>query len=302
MGRSAFVFSGQGDQFPGMGKAFFDRYEEAREMFLMFDRIRPGTSGQCFYGTAEELRDTANTQPCLFAMELAAAEVLKAHRILPDAVAGFSLGEVAACTFAGVFTPAQGFSLVIERGRFMADASAQTPSFMAAVLKLDGGTVDKICHQVKDIWAVNFNGPGQTTVAGCPGDQDIFFEKVAAAGGRVIPLEVSGGFHSPLMAAASARFRRTVRQAETGTPDIPIYSNVTGLPCKEEIVSLLPEQIKRPVLWETLVRNMIRDGIDIFIEIGPGSTLSGLIRKIDPGVRTYTLSELPGIMKAVRSC
>ena len=166
MGRIAFVFSGQGDQFVGMGKELYEQYPAAKEIFDMCDGIRSVTSEQCFCGTEEELKETKNTQPCLFAMELAAANVLVTHGIKPDAVAGFSLGEVVACAFAGVVDKETGFRLVCRRGELMQAAAEKQDTSMAAVVKLDNEKVKELCSKYSAVYPVNFNCPGQVSVAG----------------------------------------------------------------------------------------------------------------------------------------
>lgn len=290
MGKIAFVFSGQGDQFPGMGKDLFDRYDAAGKIFQICETIRPGTLQQCFAGTAEELKETKNTQPCLFALELAAAEVLKERGICPEAVAGFSLGEVAAATTAGVFDLETGFRLVCKRGNLMQKDAEKQDTAMAAVVKLTAQQVIAICQQHPDLYPVNFNCPGNTTVSGPAQQMGPFCAAVKAAGGRALPLKVKGAFHSPFMAEASAAFGEELRQAPLQEPRIPLYSNVTGWPYDTDPAELLAKQIASPVRWETLIRNMIASGIDTFVEIGPGKTLTNMIQKIDPTVKARTFT------------
>ena len=302
MGKIAFVFAGQGDQFPGMGRELCEQYEEAAKIFSLCDRIRPGTSTQCFYGSEEELQDTANTQPCLFAMELAAAGVLKANGIVPDAVAGFSLGEVAASTFAGAFTPEQGFRLVTVRGVLMKENCEDSSYFMAAALRLSRAQVKEICRQVNGVYAVNYNCPGQITVSGNRAQMALLEEKINEAGGRMLPIKVSGAFHSPYMKRAAEKFREILENTSVKTPDLTVYSNVSGKPYSDDIRDLLARQIASPVLWEDTITNMIRKGIDTFIEVGPGSSLTGMIRRIDKTVRTFTGSDLSRVLQEVKAC
>ena len=156
MDKIAFIFSGQGDQYPGMGKDLYEAYPAAREIFDLCDRIRPGTSDQCFSGTEEALRETKNTQPCLFAVELAAANVLLTKGILPDAVAGFSLGEVAAATVSGAFDNETGFRLVCERGELMQREAEKVDTAMAAVVKLSPEQIQELCSHYSHGYPVNF--------------------------------------------------------------------------------------------------------------------------------------------------
>lgn len=302
MGRIAFVFSGQGDQFPGMGKELAEQYSAANSVFELCDNIRPGTSAQCFSGTEEELKETKNTQPCLFAMELAAASVLCEAGIKPDAVAGFSLGEVVATTFAGVADYETGFRLVCKRGELMQQAADRFDTSMAAVVKLTREQVEEACSKFTQVYPVNFNCPGQISVAGLSSQMPDFFAEVKSAGGRAIPLKVKGAFHSPFMKEAADTFAQELEQAVLKKSDITLYSNVTAKPYTDNITELLSKQICSPVRWEDIIRDMIASGIDTFIEIGPGKTLSNMIRKIDPQVKVYSASEFPTILSEVKPC
>ena len=291
MGAVAFVFSGQGDQFPGMGKELCQRYPAAAKVFAICDAIRPGTAEQCFSGTAEELKETVNTQPCVYAMELAAAQVLLAKGIRPDAVAGFSLGEVAAAAFAGCFDLETGFRLVCKRGQLMQAESEKHDTAMAAVVKLTAEEATQLCRQFSDVYPVNFNCPGQTTVSGLSEQMPGFFAAVKAAGGRAIPLKVKGAFHSPYMAEAAKAFGQELAKAGMKLGNIPLYSNVTAAPYEENPAALLAKQIESPVQWEKLIQTMISAGIDTFVEIGPGKTLTNMIRRIDAEVNAYSVTE-----------
>jgi [acyl-carrier-protein] S-malonyltransferase len=291
MGKIAFVFSGQGDQYPGMGKELAEKYAAAEAVYAACDGFRPGTSAQCFEGTEEELKDTRNTQPCLFAMELAAASVLLDKGVTPEAVAGFSLGEVAAATVSGMFDLETGFRLVCRRGEFMQREADKFDTFMAAVVKLTPEEVQEICDRYPEVYPVNFNCPGQVTVSGLNAQMTGFLEDVKTAGGRAIPLKVKGAFHSPFMREAARAFAEELAQTEFKERKITLYSNLTAKPYTESAAGLLSGQICSPVQWEKIIRNMIADGVDTFIEIGPGKTLCNMIKRIDGGVRTANAAE-----------
>lgn len=299
MGKIAFVFSGQGDQYPGMGKELFESCESAANAFHLCESIRPGTMAQCFSGTAEELKETANTQPCLFAMELAAAEVLKEQGVAPDAVAGFSLGEITAAAAAGIYSKEDAFRLVCKRGQLMQAEAEKQETSMAAVLKLTVEQVCELAEKYDHVYPVNFNCPGQISVSGLAKEMDAFSKDVKAAGGRALPLKVKGAFHSPFMKPAAQAFGKELEQFEANAPVVPLYSDVTAMPYDEEPALLLARQIESPVQWEKLICNMIQAGIDTFIEIGPGKTLTNMIKKIDPQVTAVPVMEY---LKGAETC
>lgn len=291
MDRIAFVFSGQGDQYPGMGKELFEKYPAAKQEFLWCEKLRPGTLRQCFEGTKEELKETKNTQPCLYAVELAGAAALMEAGVMPKAVAGFSLGEVAAASVSGLFDRETGFWLVCRRAELMQREAGKQDTFMAAVLKLTSEKVEEICGRYEDIYPVNYNCPGQTAVSGLSEKRKEFLEAVKAEGGRAVVLNVSGAFHSPFMEEAAADFSKELEKVMFRKNSIPLYSDMTGTPYTSDAAGLLARQICSPVRWEALIRNMVSDGIDTFIEIGPGKTLTNMIKKIKPEVKAFSIEE-----------
>lgn len=300
MGGIAFVFSGQGAQYSGMGKDLFDNVSEAAEVFRKLDSIRPETSRQCFEGTKEELSQTENTQPCMFAVELAVAAALEAAGVKCSMTAGFSLGEISALTYSKAVSLEDGFKLVCLRGKFMQEASEQVDGGMAAVIKLNAEEVERLCSKYEHLYPVNYNCPGQTSVSGLKSELSEFSIDVKKAGGRAIPIRVKGIFHSPFMAEAAEKFGNELDNFNVSDPEIPLYSDYTANIYDKEYKMLLSKQICNPVKWQTIIENMIDKGIDTFIEIGPGKTLCGLIKKINPNVRIFNIEDSESLNNTVR--
>ena len=300
MGKIAFVFSGQGAQYTGMGKDLAERSAAARAVFAALDEIRPGTSEQCFSADMEELCKTINTQPCMFAVELAAAAALREAGIQADLAAGFSLGELGALTYGGAMELSTGFRLVCKRAEHMQKAAELHDTGMAAVLKLDEETVREICAQLADTYPVNFNCPGQITVAAAKPQLAPLLAAVKAQGGRAVPLKVNAAFHSPFMSTAARDFSVDLEHFDLKEPKIPIYANRTAEPYGADVAALLAGQIDHPVLWEKSVRAMIAAGADTFLELGPGRTLCGLIAKTDPNVRVFATEKAEDFEKVLQ--
>lgn len=298
MGEIAFVFSGQGAQYPGMGRELYETSPAARAIFDRADEIRPGTSQQCFGGTQEELSQTINTQPCVFCMDMAAAQSVKALGVSPRAVAGFSLGEVAALTFAQTFDFDTGFRFVCKRAEFMQEAAQRHEGRMVAVLKLSRSVVEELCAQQGNAYPVNYNCSGQTVVALEKEQQEGFCKSVQVLGGRAVALAVSGGFHSPLMDEASKQLLNELQSIEMKKPMIPVYANLTAKPYESEMKATLAGQVNSPVYWQNTIENMIADGIDTFVEVGAGKTLCGLIKKISSEVRILNVEDRAGLESA----
>ncbi len=301
MAQIAMVFAGQGAQAPGMGHSLTEASPAAAEVFRRVDQMRPGTSQQCFTGTAEELERTINTQPCLWAVEMAAAAALTEAGIHVHMAAGFSLGEIAALTYTGAADFETGFHLVCRRAELMEASVKKTEAAMAAVLKLDDQTVEHLCEEYPHIWPVNYNCPGQVAVAGLREELELFAQRVKEAGGRAKVLRVAGGFHSPLMEEAAEAFGKVLEQITLKNPNMPLYSNYTGLPYAGEMKTLLQRQISNPVRWKAIVEHMHGQGIDTFIEVGPGNTLSNLIARTLPDVHTLQVSDAESLAKTLEA-
>lgn len=284
-----------------MGRELYETVPESAEVFRRLDKTRPGTSAQCFDGTAQELAQTANTQPCMFAVELAAAAALTARGVKCDMAAGFSLGEIAALTFAGAAELEEGFRLVCRRGELMQEDAGKHDSGMAAVLKLSPDELERLCAKYEHVWPVNYNCPGQISVAGLKDELPALCADVKAAGGRAVPLKVSGAFHSPLMARAAAAFGGIVRGAKLKAPEITLYSDYTAEPYAGDFAELLSKQICSPVRWETIVRRMADAGADTFVELGPGKTLCGLVSKtLGDRARVFHVEDAASLEEAAR--
>ena len=300
MGKVAFVFPGQGAQYPGMGQELAALSPATAEIFRKADELRPGTSRQCFQGSEAELKETKITQPCMFTVEVATAAALEESGVHADMTAGFSLGELSALSFANIVDFSTSFNLVCHRGALMQTAAEAVPTAMAAVVRLSNETVEEVCAQFEGVYPVNYNCPGQVAVAGLKDTMPAFSAAVKAAGGRAIPLKVSGGFHSPFMETAADAFAALLEDVAFTAPRFPIYANCTGLPYEGDCKPLLARQICSPVRWEAIVRHMIAQGVDTFIEVGPGNTLSGLIAKIDHTVRAFSVSDRESFENCVK--
>ena len=285
----AFVFPGQGSQFPGMCKDLYDAHPEARELCQAADRLLGfSLTDVMFNGTADDLKQTKVTQPAVFLHSVVAQRLMTIEK--PDMVAGHSLGEFSALVACGALRFEDALLLVSARAQAMQAACEANPGTMAAVLGLPDEQVDEICKNHKDgvVVAANFNCPGQIVISGEIEAVDAACVTLKEAGARrALRLPVGGAFHSPLMAPAADALAQAINKTEFRKPFCPIYQNVTAQASVEpEIIrENLLKQLTAPVRWTQSVQNMIADGANEFFEFGPGDVLKGLIRKINPDVQ-----------------
>ena len=298
-----FLFAGQGAQHPGMGKDFYEHYDCARAVYDSVD-IDIDVKQLCFAGTQEELNDTAVAQPCIPTTSSAIVSVLRAHGIEASAVAGLSLGEYSALAYAGVFTPAQGASLVRARGKIMAEALPAGTSGMAAVLNTEASVIREVCEEVRTIGVceiANYNCPGQIVISGQKAAVEAATEKLKERGAsRVIPLAVSGAFHTSLLQEASQKLEQVLQTYTFASPGVPVIANVSGVQETRDLKEVLKEQICHSVQFTQSIETMLAMGIDTFIEIGPGHSLSGFVRKTSRDVKTYSIDTVADMEKVLQ--
>ena len=290
----AYVFPGQGAQCVGMGKDLYEKSDTARAMFERANDILGfRITDIMFAGTAEELRRTDVTQPAVFLHSAILATVLD---IEPDAVAGHSLGEFSALVACGALSFEDALVLVSKRAQAMQRAAESNPGTMSAVINLDNTTIETICAQTEGIVvAANYNCPGQVVISGEVNAVSAASEALKAAGARrCLPLAVGGAFHSPLMAEAEASLAQAIAQTEFSSPRCPIYQNVDAQPHTDPqtIKSNLIAQLTQPVRWAQSVQRMTSDGVQSFTEVGTGTVLQGLIRKISAEVDIVSVSTI----------
>lgn len=279
----AYVFPGQGAQFSGMGKDLFDSEPLAKELFLKADSILGFKITEIMFGGSdEELRKTEVTQPAIFLHSVALA--LTAG-IKPDMTAGHSLGEFSALVAADALSFEDGLRLVSTRAKAMQKACEMVPGTMAAILKTDAATIEKVCRETPGIVVpANYNSPVQVVISGEKEAIEKACNTLKELGARTMMLSVGGAFHSPLMEPAREELARAIERTEIRRPLCPVYQNCDALPHTDpsEIKNNLLIQLTSPVKWTQIVSNMSRDGADEFIELGPGAVLQGLIQKILP--------------------
>lgn len=291
----AYIFPGQGSQFPGMAKDIYERSEEAKQLFEKANEVLGfRITDIMFSGTDEELKQTKVTQPAIFLHSVILAKTL-GETFQPQMVAGHSLGEFSALTAIGVLSFEDGLTLVSKRAQAMQKACEATPSTMAAILGLEDEVVEKVCAEITEevVVPANYNSPGQLVISGSLKGIEIACEKLKAAGAkRALVLNVGGAFHSPLMQPAKDELQQAIEATMFNTPPCPVYQNVSATPIANasHIKANLILQLTAPVKWTQTMKQMLADGATSFIEVGPGTVLQGLVKKVSREVVTTSAS------------
>lgn len=302
MGKIAFLFSGQGAQYVGMGKDLCEKYQEAKSVFELSNQACGfDITGLCFHGPQEDLNLTENTQPAILTTSVAVMEVLKKEGIIPDVVAGLSLGEYSALVCSGALSLEEAVPLVKKRGKYMQEAVPEGVGGMAAIVGLDRETVFSVCEEAKEdgvVEAANFNCPGQIVLAGEHSALDKAIEIATGKGAKMaMKLPVSAPFHSSMLQPASDKLKEELEEIQIRPLLIPLISNVDAdyVSCHEEVKPKLIHQVVSPVKWEDSIRRMIDDGVDTFIEVGPGKALTGFIKKIDRKLNYMNVEDMDSL-------
>ena len=304
MSKIAFIFPGQGAQACGMGQDFYEQTETGKRIFDKATELMGFSMPQLCFEENDRLDITEYTQAAMVTASIAMMRVLEENGIKPDVAAGLSLGEYCALAAAGVMSDEDAIWTVRQRGILMQEAVPVGEGAMAAILALDAAAIEEVTGAMEGVWIANYNCPGQIVISGEKAAVEDACEKLKAAGAkRAVMLNVSGPFHSGMLADAGERLGEVLSQVELHEPQIPYVANVTAQYVKSaaEVKELLTRQVSSSVRWQQSVEAMIADGVDTFIEIGPGKTLAGFMRKISRDVKTLNVEKLEDIGKVAEA-
>lgn len=304
MSKIAFIFPGQGAQTCGMGQDFYEQTETGKRIFDKATELMGFSMPQLCFEENDRLDITEYTQAAMVTASIAMMRVLEENGIKPDVAAGLSLGEYCALAAAGVMSDEDAIRTVRQRGILMQEAVPVGEGAMAAILALDAAAIEEVTGAMEGVWIANYNCPGQIVISGEKAAVEDACEKLKAAGAkRAVMLNVSGPFHSGMLADAGEKLGEVLSQVELHEPQIPYVANVTAQYVKSaaEVKELLTRQVSSSVRWQQSVEAMIADGVDTFIEIGPGKTLAGFMRKISRDVKTLNVEKLEDISKVAEA-
>lgn len=304
MSKIAFIFPGQGAQVCGMGQDFYEQTETGKQVFDRASELLGFSMPELCFEKNDRLDITEYTQAAMVTTSIAIMKVLEENGIKPDVTAGLSLGEYCALAAAGVMSEDDAIKTVRQRGILMQEAVPVGEGAMAAILALDAAVIEEVTAPIEGVWIANYNCPGQIVISGKKAAVEEACEKLKAAGAkRALMLNVSGPFHSGMLTGAGEKLGEVLEQVTVHEPAIPYVANVTAqyVTSAAEVKELLTKQVSSSVKWQQSIETMLADGVDTFIEIGPGKTLAGFMKKINKEVKTLNVEKLEDVQKAVEA-